>query len=121
MNVFDYVKSITYLKQETKDLSGYVPFIVNKALSYYPDTIFFANEINISQNVPEKMQYLFLLNSISKAKRFSKWEKKEKFEDFEAVKMYFGYSDEKTKQVMKILKVGQIEAIKDKLKEIKNE
>jgi hypothetical protein len=121
MNVFDYVKSITYLKQEVEDLSSYVPFIVNKALSYYPDTVFYANEMNISQNVPEKMQYLFLLNSISKAKRFSKWEKKEEIENFTAVKLYFGYSDEQARQAMKILDTGQIELIKSKLKGIKNE
>lgn len=121
IQLFDYVKAINDTKEDIEDMSQYSPFVVNKAFSYYPDTVFIVNELNMCQNVPEKSQFYYLINSIAKAKRYSKWIKKDKHEDFEAVSKYFGYSIEKTKNIMKILNKKQIELIKKKIKEIQNE
>lgn len=121
MTPFDYIKTINYSKEYIEDLSDYVPFVINRSFSYHPDTVFFANELNLKQNIPEKAQYLFLLNTISKAKRFAKWEKKSKIDDLEYIKTYFGYSTEKAKQAMKVLSKKQIELIKKKIKGIQNE
>ena len=115
---FDYVKSINTTKEELEDLSGYVPFITNKALSYFPDTIFYANEMNQHNDVPPKGQFLYYLNTITRAKRFSKWHKPEDNETLELVKEYFGYGAEKAKQNIRILTKEQLEEIKTKIKGI---
>jgi len=80
MNPFDFIKAISETKenlfkdpQATKD---YSPFMVNKGLSFYHDTIFQANQMNSRFDAPRDWQFLFLLNSISKKKRFSPWAKK---------------------------------------------
>jgi hypothetical protein len=75
----------------------------------------FANEMNMNHGLPSKLQYDFLLNSVRKRKRFSPWIKKEKIQDLDAVKSYYGYSNEKAQQALKILTKDQINYIKSKL------
>ena len=48
-------------------------------------------------------------------KRFSPWGKKEKVKDLEIVKQYYGYSNEKAKQALRILSPDQLNYIKEKL------
>lgn len=124
MNPFDFANSITYNKKdlmsgtENDELSekAYAPFLVNKALSYYPDTVLYANEINKFSHLDNKLQYHYLLNSIRPQKRFAKWVKKQDSDDFEAVRLYFGYSHEKASQAMSLLSNDQIAMIKEQLK-----
>ena len=93
----------------------YPAFIVNKCLSGFIDTIIFSNEMNKYPNLPSKLQYDFFLNSLRKKKRFSPWLRKEKIKDLDAVKSYYGYSNEKAMQALKILNKTQIDYIKKKL------
>lgn len=116
ISVFDYVKAIN-AKKQMPDFSGYVPFLVNKAFSYFPETIHYANEMNMWQSIPIETQFDFYINSLPKAKRFSKWYKEEKSEDLEAVSKYYNMNLIKAKEALSILKQEQIEAIKYKLKQ----
>nr|BCU99776.1 MAG: hypothetical protein CM15mV30_0700 [uncultured marine virus] len=106
MTPFDYVKAINYTKSNliVDDLTEkeYNPFIVNLHLSMGIDTVLQANEMNRSPHL-ESVQFDFLLNSISKRKRFDKWQKAEKSEDLEYVKQYFNYSYPKAVQALSIL------------------
>ena len=123
MNVFDYVNAITHNKKklmsgtENDELaeSSYVPFVVNKALSYFPDTILHANEMNRYGGIDNLLQFSYLLNSIRPAKRFAKWVKREDLEDVELVKQFYGYSTEKAMQVFSILTSDNLHYIKQKL------
>lgn len=123
MNPFDYVNSINVSKKnlmqgtENDSLaeSSYAPFIVNKAFSYFPDTIFYANEVNKMAGVDNLLQYSYLLNSIRPQKRFAKWAKKEDSDDLNAIKEYYGYSNEKAYQALKLLSKDQIDLVKEKL------
>lgn len=125
MNPFDYVNSITTTKKnmmvgtENDELAekGYTPFIVNKALSYFPDTILYANEVNRLSHVDNSLQYHYLLNSIRPQKRFAKWAKKEDSDGLEAVKQYYGYSNEKAYQALSILSKDQLNHIKEQLEQ----
>ena len=125
MNPFDFVNSISYNKKdlmvgtENDELAekGYTPFLVNKALSYYPDTIAYANEINGMHHVDNKLQYHYLLNSIRPQKRFSKWSKRQDSADLNAIKQYFNYNDRRAQEALSILSVAQINEIKEKLVE----
>ena len=90
-------------------------FIINKCLSGFIDTVMFANEMNLNHQLPSRLQYDFLINIVRKRRRFSPWIKKDKINDLDAVKSYYGYSNEKAQQALKILTKEQISFIKDKL------
>jgi hypothetical protein len=117
----DYLNSINHTKEYLIDDSDpqwekkYPSFIINKCMSGFIDTIMFANEMNINHNLPTKLQYDFFINIVRKRKRFSPWLKKEKIQDLDAVKSYYGYSNEKAQQALKILTKEQITFIKNKL------
>lgn len=99
--------------QDEKTYSG---FMVNRALSFHRDTVLFANEMNKFPNLDNKLKYDFLLNIVRAQKRpYSKWHKKAKSSDLEAVKEYYGYSDAKAEEALKILDDAQIELIKEQL------
>jgi len=125
MNPFEFVKSINQTK---KDLftdpevleTDYISYVVNKSLSYFPETILYANEINRYSFVDNKLQYHYLLNTVRPGKRFTKWVKRENKEDIEAVKEYYGYSTEKADQALTILTIDNLNYIKQKLKSGKN-
>ena len=116
MTPFDYVKAINYTKSNliVDDLTEkeYNPFIVNRALSMGMDTVLQANEMNRSPHLEKRLQFDFLLNSISKRKRFDKWQQAEKSEDLEYVKQYFNYSYPKAVQALSILSPKQLNEIK---------
>jgi hypothetical protein len=115
MNPFDYVNSITSGTTDIMDQeSTYSPYMVNRALSYFPDTIFHASEMNRLWNTPARMQYDFLRRSIRKRKRFSKWFKAEKSEDIDVVRAEYGYTIEKARGALKTLTKEELAAIKQK-------
>jgi Bacteriophage clamp loader A subunit len=94
--------------------AAYVPYVVNRTLSYFPDTVLYANEMNMLQP-DNKSQYLYLLNSIRPAKRFAKWVKRGDQDDIDAVCEYFGYSEQKAQQALTVLTSDHIQRIKEKL------
>ncbi len=122
MSPFDFVNDITFGKKgligKEDDLAEklYQPFLVNKSLSYFPDTIMHANEMNRRHGLDNKLQYQYLLNSIRPSRRYAKWVKKVENSDFEAVQEYFKYSNEKTFEALSLLSSDQISLIKEKLK-----
>ena len=116
----DYLYSINQSKKNILDGDpnaerGYPPYIVNRCLSSFTDTILFVNEMNKYPNLPKKLQYDFFLNSLRKRKRYSPWLRKEQIENLELVKQYYGYSNEKAKQVLNILTREQLSFIRDRL------
>ncbi len=119
MNHFDYLNSINLTKQDimVDDIceKAYNSFMVNRGLSYFPDTIIIANEMNRHHQADNKLQYHFLINMIRKRKRFSKWAKAQKESDIDAVKEYYGYSNEKARQALTLLSPDQITIIKNKV------
>jgi len=120
MELKDWLNSINFnkenlIKEDPDIVKQYPPFIVNKCLAGHIDTVLFANEMNKYHHLDKDMQYSFLLNSLRKRKRFSPWLRKDKIEDLECVKTYYGYSNEKAQQALKILTPEQLNYIKKKL------
>lgn len=120
MTPFDFINSITYNKEDLfvdpQAEKDYVPFIVNRGLSYFPDTLFYANEVNQYSTASKKWQYDFLRLSIAKKKRFSKWAKKESLTtDVALVQEWYKYSEEKAIEALTILTDQQLKAIRDAL------
>ena len=116
LSPFDYLSSINHSKKDImvdeQAEKQYIPFIINKGLSYSHDTVIMANEMNRYPFLDKKMQFSFLINSIRPKKRFNKWIKAEKIEELDIIKSYYGYSTEKAKQVLSILSTEQIQIIK---------
>ena len=116
MELKDWLNSINFTKEDlSNDIKSYPPYIINRCLSGHIDCIMFANEMNKHHQVDKDMQYSFYLNSLRKKKRFSPWLRKEKVMDLECVKQYYGYSNEKATQALKILTKEQINFIKQRL------
>lgn len=119
MKLFDYVNSINDTKQDlmVDDTSEkiYNSFTINRTFSYFKDTAVLANVMNQYHHLENKLQYHFLLNIIRKKKRFSKWMKPDVDRDLEVVKEYYGYSNEKAKQVMGLLRKDQINVLRRKV------
>ena len=120
MSPFDFVNAITYSKAEMFEdpqaEKDYVSFIINRALSYFPDTVFFANEVNRNYNMPKKWQFDFLRFAIPKRRRFSKWAKKEAAaDDLSAVQEFYKYSASKAAVALTMLTVDQVKDIKEQL------
>lgn len=120
MELKDWLNSVSFNKenliQENPDnLKQYPPYIVNRCLSGHVDCIMFANEMNLNHHIDKDMQYLFYLNTLRKKKRFSPWLRKDKITDLECIKQYYGYSNEKASQALKILNKQQLDFIKQRL------
>ena len=99
-----------------QDEKSYSSFMVNRALSFHRDTVLWANEMNKFTNLDNKLKYDFLLNIIRAQKRqYSKWHKKAQSRDLDIVKEYYGYSDAKAEEALKILSDDQIAAMKKQL------
>lgn len=118
MNPFEYCNAINYTKKNIMidDITekAYSSYMVNRQLSYFPDTVLAANEMNRNHHLDNRLQFDFLFNIIRKRKRFSKWMKPETVSDIEVVKECYGYSNEKAREVLSLLTDEQISQLKQK-------
>jgi hypothetical protein len=119
-NPFEYVNQIMQGKKNliVDDLTEkeYVPFLVNKSLSYQKDCILFANEMNRRHFLDNKLQFDFLINTIrSKKRSFVKWVKPEVNDDVNMIKKYFGYNDDKARQALRVLTSEDLAIVRDRM------
>lgn len=123
MKPFDYINSINFTKKnimvgtENDDLAekAYVPYITNRTLSYFTDTLLYANEMNKYTGLDNKLQYEFLLNSIRPKKRFAKWSKPEQNDDLDIVSEFYNYSLPKARQALNLLNENQLRVIRESM------
>ncbi len=118
MNLSEVLNSINHRKESIMDEDHlaekeYVPFVVNKCLSYFSDTIFHVNEMNLRPDMDKKMQYDFLLQSVRKRKRFSKWMKKDKSDDLQLVIDHYSVNKKKAEEYIEILGEDGIENLRE--------
>tara|TARA_Y100000361_G_scaffold148539_1_gene161499 strand:- start:886 stop:1287 length:402 start_codon:yes stop_codon:yes gene_type:complete len=120
---FDYINAINTTKKNLMRGSNndriaekeYSPFLTNRALSYFNDTIGYANELNQRHHLDSLLQFEYLLNIVRPKKRFSKWVKKDNDRDMSLVKEYYGYNNTKAIQALSILSPQQLNNIREKL------
>jgi len=118
VNPFDVINDISLKKARLitgENEKDYNPFLTNRGFSYFPDTIFHAQEMNMLHHLDKKLQYEYLFNIIRKSKRFSKWSKKDNSKDVDAIIEYFSYSRKKAEEALSILSQEQVKIIKKKL------
>ena len=116
---FDFINAINHTKEDLMvdewSEKQYVPYIVNRGLSFGADTVIQANEMNSRPHLDKRLQFHFLINNIRPRKRYNKWIKAEKIESIEVIKTYYGYSIEKARQVLPLLDQSKIDLLKQKL------
>ena len=119
MSPFDFINDINFgkknlLKDDDKGIleKEYNSFIINRGLSYFSDTVLYANEMNLRHELDKRMQNDYLLHSIRPKKRFSKWSKNKKEERVDLIKQYFNYSNQKAREVLDIITDEEYNQIK---------
>jgi hypothetical protein len=116
---FDFANSINFTKEnlivDEWSEKQYNPYIVNKALSYGPDTVIAGNEVNSRPHLDKKMQYDFLLGIVSKRKRYNKWLKPEREEKLAILKEYYGYNNTKAAEALRLLTDEEFAGIEKRL------
>ena len=118
----DYLQAINETKKPLLDSDDkewekkYPPFVINRCLSMFYDTVMHSNEMNGLHFLPKTMQFHYLINSIRKKKRFGgKWLSQAKLKDMDIVKEYYGFSNAKAKEALTLLTKDQIETIRNSL------
>lgn len=113
----DYLYSINQskkniVKDDVEAERKYPPFIINKCLSSFTDSVLYANEMNKNPHLDKRLQYDFFINSLKPRKRFTPWLRKETLEDIELVKQYYGYSHNKALEAVRLLTKEDINYIR---------
>jgi len=117
----EYLNAVNHTKKPLMDTEDeawekkYLPFVVNRCISPFLDTIMLVNEMNRLHHLDKKLQFDFLLNSIRTRKRFAPWMKANKISNLEYVKEFYGYSNAKAKSALTILTNEQVKQIKTSL------
>lgn len=109
------VDLMTGSEDDAREEKEYVPFIVNRSLSYFPDTVLYANEVNLYPDMDKKLQFHYLINSVRARKRYGKWVKKTEDNDLNAVMEYYGYNARNAETALRLLSPNQIEEIRTRL------
>jgi len=119
MSPFDFLNAIndTKVNVMVDDIAEkqYLPFMVNRGLSYFLETVLYANEMNRNYHQFERLQFDYLINSVSRKRRFSKWLKPTESADLLIVKEHYGYSNEKARSALTILSSEQLNELKKRI------
>jgi len=116
MNPFALISSISNTKIDIlENEKDYNAFMVNRGLSYFPDTVIYANEMNKFHHLDSRLQYQFLINTIRKRNRFSKWNKSIESENINAINRYYDYSNEKARVVLPLLSNETLKTIRGRI------
>jgi hypothetical protein len=119
MKLSDYLNSINYEKNNlfTDDPEvaekNYAPYVINRCLSYFTDTILHANQMNMHADLSGNMQYDYYMETIRKRKRFSKWIKNEISDDLKLVMDNFNCSAPKAKDILPLLSDDYVRHLQD--------
>jgi hypothetical protein len=116
MSPFEFIKSISSSKKDImENEKDYNAFMINRGLSYFPDTVIYANEMNKFHHLDSRLQYSFLINIVRKRNRFSKWNKSIESDNISAIKEYYNYSNEKARDVLPLLSNENLKTIRGRI------
>lgn len=118
VNPFDFIKSVSnnkkdLLKDNPENAKEYSAFMVNRGLSFYPDTVLIANEMNLYPDIPAASQYYYYMSAVRKGNRYSEWHKKKKDDDLDLVQMVYQVRRDIAKQYLKLLSKEDLEKLRE--------
>lgn len=114
---FDFLNSITdnkrdLLEEDEENVSQYSAYVINRGLGYFPDTVLYANEMNMYPDIPVTSQYKYYLASLRKRQRRSKWFKLEQDDNVKIVQQVYNVRAGVAKDYLKILTEDNIADLK---------
>ncbi len=113
---FEYIKSFSNKNSVWEDSKDYVPFVINKGLSYIYDCVHYSNEMNKRPFLDRKQQHDFYMNVISKGNRYGEWLKKvDESPDIQIISEYYCINKRMAAKYIEMLSDEQIQLIRDKM------
>jgi hypothetical protein len=118
LNPFDFIKSVSETKQhiikgDPAAVKEYNAYMINRGFGYFPDTVLYANELNMYPGIPKAAQYEYYMASLRKRKRFSKWYKLEKNDDLDLIRKTYSVGAEVAKGYMRILSKENLQTLRE--------
>jgi hypothetical protein len=118
LSPFDFIKSVSnnkkdLLKDNPDNAKEYNAFMVNRGLSFYPDTVLIANEMNLYPDIPAAAQYYYYMGAIRKGNRYSEWHKKKKDDDLDLIQKVYQVRRDIAKQYLKLLSKDDLDKLRD--------
>jgi hypothetical protein len=115
---FDWLNAINDTKKDmfAEGDEKYPAFMVNRGLSYFPDTVMQASEMNRMAHLDSDMQFCYLINSVRKRRRFSKWAKAGDNDDLDAISAFYKYSTRRAQEVLRVLTPAQLKDLRGRVK-----
>ena len=104
------------MEEDSLTEKEYPPFVINRSLSYFQDTVLYANEMNLRGHLDNRLQNDYFLNSVRKNKRFSRWLKPEQDNDVDLIKDYYSCSEVKARELLGVLTGDQLSLISQRWK-----
>jgi hypothetical protein len=124
MELFDFINDLNYGKKDVflelseKEEKKYPSYTINRYFSFMPDTVFFANEMNLRSGLDNKLKHHFYLFGLRKKKRFTKWLKDEKDSDLEYIKLAYNCSERTAREYKQVLTNSDIDQIRGVYKDL---
>jgi len=121
LSPFDFIDAITtqakpdLMADDPTNEKAYLPFIINRHFSYFPDTVLLANEMNKASTLPNRLQFDFYRAVMRPKKRFAKWIKPERVDSVEIVAEYYKMNKTHARQAVLFLSAEAIKEMKAKL------
>lgn len=114
---FTFLTSINSTKRdEFQELNGdanYVPFLINRQLSYFPDCILLANLMNQYSGLSKRQQYAFYLSAVRKQRRFSKWGKRQQDDLIPFVRKTYDMSAQAARSMIELLSPSELQQLRE--------
>ena len=118
LSPFDFIKSVSNTKKDLMrddpdNEKAYKAYVVNHGLSFYPDTVLIANEMNLYPDIPAMSQYYYYMGSIRKGNRYSEWHKAKKNDDLDLVQKVYQVRRDIAKQYLKLLSNDDLKKLRE--------
>ena len=91
---------------------NYVPFLVNKIMASFQDTVLYANDMDKNADLSKQMQYDYYYYGVRKRNRFSPWVNEIIDPDIEIIQNYYDYSLTKAQEVLRIISDSKLDMIR---------
>ena len=101
------------MKDNPDNAKAYKAYVVNHGLSFYPDTVLIANDMNMYPDIPAEAQYYYLMGAIRKGNRYSEWHKSKKNDDLDLVQKVYQVRRDIAKQYLKLLTEDNLKKLRE--------
>jgi hypothetical protein len=104
------------IKEDPNNLGDYTPYLINRAMSYFPETIQIAQHMNTLSLLPPEVHYRLWHSLLPKGnKRYARWGKKLIPDNLKLVQDYFGCNNIRAREYLDMLSEDDIHSIQQEM------